>query len=788
MRSKLAWLVAVLATAVLGIVPSAIPAQADALPLTNWSPVTIGADVPGAATVVTDPSGGVTVGCASQAGASRFVSFSAAGVSSQRQNEGSFCTGTSTVGADGTVYVYVNAGSSQLVRAWRGNSLIWEYTIPCGPYGAPRSMAMGANGNLYMTVYQGSGSCSGQQLVGVSPQSQTVLNQAIPGGNVLPLGLSAYNSGLVLYQSDGLRYVSYSGKFASAIAPANTLTYYAGSTDQWFEASPSGRVFVATRANAAQSLGCANTNDAAVSISAVDPGKVAWTTPQLDACTYVREIHATPSGGAVARLLTIPAIGSQTTEKIVLFGATGQTLWSKSLPQVDAPGGRAISADLNGNIAVRTNQATWQTVNGSSYRFPEIGLELLSGSTGGSLSSATLRGDSTTTAGPSYMWGNSGSLAIANNTAYVAAYQCTTLDHCDASTTRLYALSVPGLAMDYPRGAILGQKPTTPQVRNYVALGDSYSSGEGVEPFENGTDTPSDKDNYNACHRSASSYARLLAADASLNLKVQRFIACSGAKTPQITGPWPQKGPNNKDGRNLNEPAQASESVLKPTTDIVTLTIGGNDADFGGLATRCLWLDCTSYRQQYMAKVAALDSKLQAAYRAILKQAPNAKLYVIGYPQLLSSRQQCTSTNAGMGALDELLQAAKSKDPFIGELARQKIVALARDGGLSEAEIKKIKGRVEFNRSEQTLMRDFASGIDARVQAMVRRVSLTNPGRITYIDPLGPKSPFTGHELCTVNSHFNGVDVVHPAYSFHPNAAGAADYKQLIAPYLTAKS
>jgi hypothetical protein len=601
MRSKLAWLAALLVASMFGIALSAIPAQADALPPTNWSPIAIGGDVPGAATVVTDPSGGVTVGCPSQAGASAFTTFTAAGSNSQLQSSGSFCAGTSTVGADGTVYVYVNAGSSQLVRAWRGNSLVWEYTIPCGPNGAPRSMTMGANGNLYMVVYQGNGTCSGQQLIGISPQAQTVLNQAIPGGNVLPVGLSAYNNGLVLYQSDGLRYASHSGTFANVIALANTLANYAGSTDQWFEASPSGRVFVATRANAAQSLGCASTNDAAISISAVDPGKVLWTTAQFAVCTYVREIRPTPSGGAVARVLIAPATGAQT-EAIAMFTASGKLAWSRTMPVVDAPGGRAISADMNGNVAVRTNQAAWQKVNGSSYRFPEIGFELLSGDTGDTTTSVTLRGDSTTTAGPSYMWGNSGSLAIANNTAYVAAYQCTTLDRCDTGATRLYALSVPGLAMDYPRGVILGQTPVAPQVRNYVALGDSFSSGEGVEPFEAGTDTsPSDGNNYNVCHRSALSYARLLIADKSLNLIMadSGFKACSGAKAAQITSRWPSEvGKPNQ-----NEPAQTDRLVLDATTDIVTLTIGGNDADFGGLAARCLWLDCTSYRQQYMAKV-----------------------------------------------------------------------------------------------------------------------------------------------------------------------------------------
>ena len=40
---------------------------------------------------------------------------------------------------------------------------------------------------------------------------------------------------------------------------------------------------------------------------------------------------------------------------------------------------------------------------------------------------------------------------------------------------------------------------------SFIALGDSYSSGEGVPPFETGTDT-----HYDTCHRSQNAWPYLL--------------------------------------------------------------------------------------------------------------------------------------------------------------------------------------------------------------------------------------------------------------------------------------
>ena len=62
--------------------------------------------------------------------------------------------------------------------------------------------------------------------------------------------------------------------------------------------------------------------------------------------------------------------------------------------------------------------------------------------------------------------------------------------------------------------------------QDYVALGNSYSSGEGNPDFITGTDGP-----YDYCHRSTKAYPQILSDDLGLQLK---FYACSGAITDNV--------------------------------------------------------------------------------------------------------------------------------------------------------------------------------------------------------------------------------------------------------------
>ena len=112
----------------------------------------------------------------------------------------------------------------------------------------------------------------------------------------------------------------------------------------------------------------------------------------------------------------------------------------------------------------------------------------------------------------------------------------------------------------------------------YVALGDSYSSGEGNPPFDAGTDVASGP-NQDRCRRSRVAFPHQLHVRANLVL-VHR--ACSGAVGADVT--TTSKYPP--------EPPQVS--WVDASTNLVTITIGGNEAGFGTVLVSCL-LELPSY-------------------------------------------------------------------------------------------------------------------------------------------------------------------------------------------------
>jgi len=115
-------------------------------------------------------------------------------------------------------------------------------------------------------------------------------------------------------------------------------------------------------------------------------------------------------------------------------------------------------------------------------------------------------------------------------------------------------------------------RPGADVARAYVALGDSYSSGFGVSPYEPGTNGDAGP---NDCQRSTRAYAPLIAAELG-GLKLS-FHACQGAVTKDFYLP-----------RNTTwgEPAQLDH--LHDDAALVTFSIGGNDAKFGEVLAECI--------------------------------------------------------------------------------------------------------------------------------------------------------------------------------------------------------
>ncbi len=189
---------------------------------------------------------------------------------------------------------------------------------------------------------------------------------------------------------------------------------------------------------------------------------------------------------------------------------------------------------------------------------------------------------------------------------------------------------------------------------NYVALGDSYSSGVGTNHY----------DLSSSCQRSSLAYPPLVAAADGYALN---FQACGGATTTDV----------------INDQV----SALSASTNLVTVTAGGDDAGFGDLLVTCTLNNCVPNINTTITWVnTALAAKLDAMDAQIQTSAPNATVIVLGYPHLFSgtcpdapgiSSAEVTASNHLADAIDNVTKTEAAKYGFTYKSA---IVRFANHG------------------------------------------------------------------------------------------------------------
>ena len=150
----------------------------------------------------------------------------------------------------------------------------------------------------------------------------------------------------------------------------------------------------------------------------------------------------------------------------------------------------------------------------------------------------------------------------------------------------------------------------------YVALGDSYSSGVGTRVFyeESGS-----------CKRSPEAYPPKVASQKGYTLS---FQACSGAKTTDVN--------SNQLG------------TLSSSTALVTITIGGNDAGFSNVIVNCAlyYFTCGSSINEANSFIAnKLPGLLDTTYNDIRSRATTAHVVVLGYPHLFTKEGATCNVN-----------------------------------------------------------------------------------------------------------------------------------------------
>lgn len=155
---------------------------------------------------------------------------------------------------------------------------------------------------------------------------------------------------------------------------------------------------------------------------------------------------------------------------------------------------------------------------------------------------------------------------------------------------------------------------------SYVALGDSYTAGPLV---------PNQLADPAGCLRSDHDYPHLVAA--ALAVSTFQDASCSGAATVDMASPQNvTPGPN---------PPQLDR--LTPTTQLVTLQIGGNDVGFESILVACAsgspnGTPCQDHfvqggTDQISQAIAATAPKVAAVLQAIHTRAPLAQVLVVGY-------------------------------------------------------------------------------------------------------------------------------------------------------------
>jgi lysophospholipase L1-like esterase len=150
----------------------------------------------------------------------------------------------------------------------------------------------------------------------------------------------------------------------------------------------------------------------------------------------------------------------------------------------------------------------------------------------------------------------------------------------------------------------------------YVALGDSYSSGVGTRVFYESS---------GSCKRGPEAYPVKVTAAKGYTLS---FQACSGAKTTNVN--------SNQLG------------TLSSSTALVTITIGGNDAGFSNVILNCAlyYFTCGSAINEANSFIAnKLGGLLDTTYNNIRSRATTAHVVVIGYPHLFTDTGTTCNAN-----------------------------------------------------------------------------------------------------------------------------------------------
>jgi hypothetical protein len=222
------------------------------------------------------------------------------------------------------------------------------------------------------------------------------------------------------------------------------------------------------------------------------------------------------------------------------------------------------------------------------------------------------------------------------------------------------------------------------------------------------------------CDRSYRAYAEDLN-NTPTGMSLTGFAACSGATTGDVITGY--------DG----ESSQLGS--ISSSDNFVILTVGGDDMGFAQFVEDCVnpAVGCAEGSPAYNNAEDAIEDALPSNLATLFDQiaalvSPGTRVLVLGYPEELpptGASQICS----GVGA------------------------------------------------ASQTGAEQVEGDLNAAIAAAVSSYGAP----FEYVDPY---DQFEGHQLCSSDPYFNGLNLIHQSYSYHPNGQGQQAYARAVETYL----
>jgi lysophospholipase L1-like esterase len=232
-------------------------------------------------------------------------------------------------------------------------------------------------------------------------------------------------------------------------------------------------------------------------------------------------------------------------------------------------------------------------------------------------------------------------------------------------TKRLGALTV--LVAGLVAGSVAAPAAAHQKTADLVVLGDSYSAGIGADQFESSHVIPDPR-----CVVTSSGYADALV-ERRRAVELTANAACSGAQALDVASE-----PAEYDVPDLPQQIRfaSATNLLDAETDLVAVTVGGNDVQFGNIIGACAQLPLPDCEAAVAQAVAVAENRLAPAlaqnYRQIHDEAPDATIAAVGYPHLFDTKRGSTTPlspeaakvfNEGVDVLNSIIERAADASP-----------------------------------------------------------------------------------------------------------------------------